>query len=155
MSAPSPIAIVVFPLSNDFVTKKKKDDLAAHLHPSLFPRHVYFSPSWKHAWPPSSLFGGLQAPQHLDGFASSVFHQWRKIRLRKTCTSTSMTEQLNKADTWNRRGLWTLNLWPSLALGVKNFIQVMHAAWLSTHLVMHAIQCDWPADQCRLSLTTN
>ena len=82
MSAHSPIAIVVFPLSNDFVTKKKKDDLAAHLHPSLFPRHVYFSPSWKHAWPPSSLFGGLQAPQHLYGFASSVFHQLRKIRLR-------------------------------------------------------------------------
>ena len=51
-------------------------------------------------------------------------------------------------------GLWISDLlW--LWVSRISYKSCMHAAWLSTHLIMHAIQCDWPADQCRLSLTTN
>ena len=131
---------------------RKKDDLAAYLRPSLLPPSCLLFFLLKACMAPIVI---IWRPASTSASLWLCFFCFSPIEKNQTQKLAHPRAWQNRADTWNRRGLWTLNLWPSLALGAKNFIQVMHAAWLSTHLVMHAIQCDWPADQCRLSLTTN
>lgn len=151
MSAHSPIAIVVFSLSKTTVTKKKRMTSCSSASITLFPSCLLFSLS-EACMAPIVIIWRPARTSTSWWLCIFCFSPMEKNQTQETCTSTSMTEQGRYMEQERTLDFESLAFF---GFGCQEF-QTSHACSMAIHTPGHACSPMWlPADQCRLSLTTN